>query len=127
MAGKVLVLCMIGGAGIYNIIIGQTGSLSSGFEGSSTSVADYAVAFYTCMWSYGGWERVCQEGLKMRTIPSPIRSNYLSAFSRFFQQSLSQKIKNHKEKSKISKNFALSLRPKKFPRILNPSVSALKK
>lgn len=60
MAGKILVLGMIGGAGIYNIIIGQTGSLSTGFEGSSTNVADYAVAFYTCMWSYGGWERVCQ-------------------------------------------------------------------
>lgn len=23
-------------------------------------MAAYAVAFYTCMWSYGGWERVCQ-------------------------------------------------------------------
>ncbi|CBY34665.1 unnamed protein product, partial [Oikopleura dioica] len=81
MAGKVLVLCMIGGAGIYNIIIGQTGSLSSGFEGSSTSVADYAVAFYTCMWSYGGWERVCQcfEEIKnpSRNIPIIIGASIL--------------------------------------------------
>ena len=60
MAAKFIVLALIGIAGIYNIAIGEYGSLTNAFEGSSTSVGSYGVAFYTCMWSYGGWERVCQ-------------------------------------------------------------------
>jgi L-type amino acid transporter 5 len=50
----------VAGSGIYNICIGRFGSLENAFVGSSKNVGDYGVAFYTCMWSYGGWERVCQ-------------------------------------------------------------------
>ena len=61
MAAKFIVLAIFGLIGIYNICIGQFGSLENAFEGSSSSIGAYGVAFYTCMWSYGGWERVCQE------------------------------------------------------------------
>ena len=54
------VLSLISIFGIYNLAIGKTAGLQNAFDGSSPNVAAYAVAFYTCMWSYGGWERVCQ-------------------------------------------------------------------
>ena len=56
----ILVLGLIACFGIYNLAIGKAVGLEDAFEGSSTNVAAYGVAFYTCMWSYGGWERVCQ-------------------------------------------------------------------
>ena len=60
MASKLFVLSLIAVAGIYNIAIGKNIGLIDAFEGSSTNPASYAVGFYTCMWSYGGWERICQ-------------------------------------------------------------------
>lgn len=54
------VLSLISIFGVYNLAIGKNAGLQNAFEGSSPNVAAYAVAFYTCMWSYGGWERVCQ-------------------------------------------------------------------
>lgn len=58
--GLISVLSLISIFGIYNLAIGKTAGLQNAFDGSSPNVAAYAVAFYTCMWSYGGWERVCQ-------------------------------------------------------------------
>ena len=58
--GLISVLSLISIFGIYNLAIGKNAGLQNAFEGSSPNVAAYAVAFYTCMWSYGGWERVCQ-------------------------------------------------------------------
>lgn len=74
MASKFIVLAVIGIAGIYNIAIGQYGSLENAFEGSSTSPGAYGVAFYTCMWSYGGWERIfqCFDELKNPSKNAPI-------------------------------------------------------
>jgi len=60
MAAKILVLTIFCLVGVYNLCIGKFGSLENSLQGSSTDVGAYGVAFYTCMWSYGGWERVCQ-------------------------------------------------------------------
>jgi hypothetical protein len=35
--------------------LGNTENLSKGFDGSSTSPDKVALAFYGCLWSYGGW------------------------------------------------------------------------
>lgn len=60
MAAKVLVLAILIGTGFYNLAIGRNVGLVDAFEGSSPKAVSYAIAFYTCMWTYGGWERVCQ-------------------------------------------------------------------
>ena len=60
MAAKVLVLLLITSTGFYNLATGKNVGLVDSFDGSSPKAVSYAVAFYTCMWSYGGWERVCQ-------------------------------------------------------------------
>jgi len=34
---------------------GNTKNLSQSFDGSTTSPEKLALAFYGCLWSYGGW------------------------------------------------------------------------
>jgi L-type amino acid transporter 9 len=34
---------------------GNTKNLSTGFDGSTTSPKNLALAFYGCLWSYSGW------------------------------------------------------------------------
>ena len=43
------------GAGIYNLSIGELGSLpTDGFDSSNSSYASIALAFYSGLWSYDG-------------------------------------------------------------------------
>jgi L-type amino acid transporter 9 len=39
----------------FGLSSGNTKNLSQGFEGSTTSPEHLALAFYGCLWSYGGW------------------------------------------------------------------------
>jgi hypothetical protein len=37
------------------LFAGMTENLSKGFDGSTASPENLALAFYGCLWSYGGW------------------------------------------------------------------------
>uniref|UniRef100_A0A1B6FK86 b(0,+)-type amino acid transporter 1 n=1 Tax=Cuerna arida TaxID=1464854 RepID=A0A1B6FK86_9HEMI len=54
-----IVICMVViGGGIYNLCLGNTENLSSGFEGSKTGLKDIILAIYSGLWAYDGWSSV---------------------------------------------------------------------
>nr|CAD7258620.1 unnamed protein product [Timema shepardi] len=73
---KLLACVIVILGGIYELCIGNVNNLSQGFEGSSTSAKDIALAFYSGLWAYDGWSActVVTEELKRpeRNIPLSI-------------------------------------------------------
>ncbi|CAH1982054.1 unnamed protein product [Acanthoscelides obtectus] len=55
---KILACLVVIVGGLYEIILGNTMNLSNGFEGTSTSPKDIALAFYCGLWAYDGWSGV---------------------------------------------------------------------
>ncbi|KAG5887524.1 hypothetical protein JTB14_022136 [Gonioctena quinquepunctata] len=49
-----IVIC----GGLYEIARGNTKNLTKGFEGTTTSPKDLALAFYSGLWAYDGWSSV---------------------------------------------------------------------
>ncbi|XP_021921609.1 b(0,+)-type amino acid transporter 1-like isoform X3 [Zootermopsis nevadensis] len=56
--GKLVVCGVVIVAGVVMLCTGKTENLSKGFDGSSTSPDKLALAFYGCLWAYGGWATV---------------------------------------------------------------------
>lgn len=56
--GKLFACFVIIGAGIYELAIGNTANLSSGFTGTTTNPGNIALAFYSGLWAYDGWTSV---------------------------------------------------------------------
>ncbi|XP_021922134.1 b(0,+)-type amino acid transporter 1-like isoform X2 [Zootermopsis nevadensis] len=44
--------------GLYELCIGNTENLTKGFEGSTTSPTNLALAFYSGLWAFDGWSTV---------------------------------------------------------------------
>ncbi|KAK3611651.1 hypothetical protein CHS0354_021904, partial [Potamilus streckersoni] len=40
---------------LWDIKTRKVENIISGFDGTTTNVTSYALAFYSCMWAYGGW------------------------------------------------------------------------
>ncbi|KAM3958858.1 b(0,+)-type amino acid transporter 1 [Aphomia sociella] len=55
---KVFACLIVIGGGIYEIARGNTGHLNKGFEGSTTSPGGIALALYSGLWAYDGWNSV---------------------------------------------------------------------
>lgn len=55
---KVIACLIVIFGGIYEVSIGNTKNLSKGFEGTTTSPKDIALAFYCGLWAYDGWSAV---------------------------------------------------------------------
>ncbi|KPI95265.1 B(0,+)-type amino acid transporter 1 [Papilio xuthus] len=55
---KVFACLIVIGGGIYEISKGNTYNLSKGFEGSTTSPGGIALALYSGLWAYDGWNSV---------------------------------------------------------------------
>jgi solute carrier family 7 (L-type amino acid transporter), member 9/15 len=49
-----IVIC----GGIYELAIGNTQNLTSGFKGTNWNFGYIALAFYSGLWSYDGWSSV---------------------------------------------------------------------
>ncbi|KAJ3305306.1 hypothetical protein HDV03_001599 [Kappamyces sp. JEL0829] len=56
-AGKLLALTLIGTIGLYYLVAGQVSSNFDHpiFTGSSSNPGSYALAFYSALWAYDGW------------------------------------------------------------------------
>lgn len=50
---KVIACLIIIGGGIYQLAIGKTENLQSGFKGTTTNLGHIALAFYNGLWAYG--------------------------------------------------------------------------
>ncbi|CAH0728159.1 unnamed protein product, partial [Brenthis ino] len=55
---KVLTCLIVIGGGIYELARGNTENLSKGFEGSATTAGSVALALYSGLWAYDGWNSV---------------------------------------------------------------------
>ncbi|XP_055686469.1 b(0,+)-type amino acid transporter 1-like [Lutzomyia longipalpis] len=55
---KVFACLIVIGGGIYELTIGNTKNLTSGFEGTTTNPGFIALAFYNGLWAYDGWSTV---------------------------------------------------------------------
>nr|XP_034833843.1 b(0,+)-type amino acid transporter 1-like isoform X2 [Maniola hyperantus] len=55
---KVFACLVVIGGGIYEIARGNTENLNKGFEGSTTSPGGIALALYSGLWAYDGWNSV---------------------------------------------------------------------
>lgn len=55
---KVFACLIVIGGGIYELAIGHTENLSSGFKGTTTNPGFIALAFYNGLWAYDGWSSV---------------------------------------------------------------------
>lgn len=55
---KVVACLIVIFGGIYELSIGNTGNLKSGFTGTTTNFGFIALAFYNGLWSYDGWSSV---------------------------------------------------------------------
>ncbi|KAM9366870.1 b(0,+)-type amino acid transporter 1 [Symphorus nematophorus] len=55
---KLLIILVIGGAGIVLLAQGKTETLSNGFHGTSSSVGAIGLAFYNGLWAYDGWNQL---------------------------------------------------------------------
>ena len=55
---KLLALGVIIAGGLVFLAQGRTENLKDGFEGSATDVTSYALALYSCMFAYGGYNRI---------------------------------------------------------------------
>lgn len=56
--GKVFACLIVIFGGIYELAIGNTKHLSTGFDGTVTNVGHIALAFYSGLWAYDGWSSV---------------------------------------------------------------------
>ncbi|XP_047536859.1 b(0,+)-type amino acid transporter 1-like [Vanessa atalanta] len=55
---KVFACLIVIGGGLYEIIKGNTENLNKGFEGSTKSPGGIALALYSGLWAYDGWNSV---------------------------------------------------------------------
>ncbi|XP_045452932.1 b(0,+)-type amino acid transporter 1-like [Melitaea cinxia] len=55
---KVFACLIVIGGGLYEIIRGNTDNLNKGFEGSTFSPGGIALALYSGLWAYDGWNSV---------------------------------------------------------------------
>ncbi|XP_049785782.1 b(0,+)-type amino acid transporter 1-like isoform X1 [Schistocerca cancellata] len=55
---KLVACCVVVLGGLYELCIGNTRNLSTGFEGSSNSARDISLAFYSGLWAFDGWSMV---------------------------------------------------------------------
>ncbi|XP_069700887.1 b(0,+)-type amino acid transporter 1-like [Periplaneta americana] len=55
---KLLACLVVIVGGVYELCIGNTQNLSKGFEGSTTSPKNLALAFYSGLWAFDGWSMV---------------------------------------------------------------------
>lgn len=55
---KVLACLVVIFGGIYELAMGNTQNLHSGFEGTNLNFGFIALAFYNGLWSYDGWSSV---------------------------------------------------------------------
>ncbi|XP_052756479.1 b(0,+)-type amino acid transporter 1-like isoform X1 [Galleria mellonella] len=55
---KVFACLVVIGGGLYEIARGNTENLKKGFEGSTTSPGGIALALYSGLWAYDGWNSV---------------------------------------------------------------------
>ncbi|KAI4874233.1 hypothetical protein NFI96_003869 [Prochilodus magdalenae] len=55
---KFLTLAVIGIGGLVVIIQGNTAKLQNTFEGTNPSISAIGMAFFQCLWSYGGWNNL---------------------------------------------------------------------
>lgn len=55
---KVIVCLIIIVGGFYNLAMGNTKNLSSGFKGTTSNPGFIALAFYNGLWAYDGWSSV---------------------------------------------------------------------
>ncbi|XP_041969258.1 b(0,+)-type amino acid transporter 1-like isoform X2 [Aricia agestis] len=55
---KVFACLIVIGGGIYELAKGNTENLNKGFEGSTTSAGGIALALYSGLWAYDGWNSV---------------------------------------------------------------------
>lgn len=56
--GKLGACFLIIGVGVWQLAIGNTANLSSGFVGTTTNPGNIALAFYNGLWAYDGWSSV---------------------------------------------------------------------
>lgn len=56
--GKLAACLLIIGVGIWQLAIGNTANLSSGFVGTTSDPGRIALAFYNGLWAYDGWASV---------------------------------------------------------------------
>lgn len=56
--GKVVACVVVILGGVYQLCLGNTKNLSSGFEGTTTNPGHIALAFYNGLWAYDGWVSV---------------------------------------------------------------------
>lgn len=57
-AFKVVACLVVIGGGMYQLAIGNTKNLESGFQGSTTDPGRIALAFFSGLWAYDGWSSV---------------------------------------------------------------------
>ncbi|XP_072378552.1 b(0,+)-type amino acid transporter 1-like isoform X1 [Diabrotica undecimpunctata] len=76
---KVIACLIVICCGIYQIFLGNISNLTRGFEGTTTSPKDFALAFYSGLWAYDGWSSVTviTEELKKPEVNIP-RSIYIA-------------------------------------------------
>ncbi|KAJ8918679.1 hypothetical protein NQ315_014999 [Exocentrus adspersus] len=55
---KVIACLIVVGGGIYEIAIGNSENLQGGFQGTTSSPKDIALAFYSGLWAFEGWSMV---------------------------------------------------------------------
>ncbi|XP_018578925.1 b(0,+)-type amino acid transporter 1-like [Anoplophora glabripennis] len=55
---KVIACLIVVGGGIYEIAMGNAENLQKGFEGTTSSPKDVALAFYSGLWAFEGWSMV---------------------------------------------------------------------
>ncbi|PSN34459.1 b(0,+)-type amino acid transporter 1 [Blattella germanica] len=55
---KVIVCLVVIIGGLVELTMGNTTNLTNIFEGSTTNPKNLALAFYGCLWSYGGWSAI---------------------------------------------------------------------
>lgn len=56
--GKVIACIVVIFGGIYQLCLGNSKNLSSGFEGTTSDIGKIALAFYNGLWAYDGWVSV---------------------------------------------------------------------
>lgn len=55
---KLLAISIVVLVGMYRLSIGHYSHLETGFEGTTTSFSDLAIAFYFGLWAYDGWNNL---------------------------------------------------------------------
>ncbi|TFY62900.1 hypothetical protein EVG20_g6536 [Dentipellis fragilis] len=80
---KVFALLLITVFGLVQLIRGRASTSFSGniFEGHTTSMSSYALALYSCLWAFDGWDQANYVGGEMKhpekNIPRAIHSSML--------------------------------------------------